>query len=330
MNAIELLRRSPICSLLGIEFPVLQAGMGQVAYGKLAAAVSAAGGLGVIGAGFLTGAELKREIDVVRATTDKPFGVDILFARVEGSDSASQNFTAQVEDQIAVTLEEEVPVIISGLGNPMEVVDAAHARGMVVMSVVGNVRQAERLAASGVDAIIASGLEGGGHVGRVGTVSLVPQVVDAIDLPVVAGGGIADGRGLVAALALGAVGIWIGTRFIATVEARAHDNYKAKLVEIDEEGTAISRGHSGKTVRMVRNAFTAYWDAHGEDIQPFPLQLEAVGERAAVLGRIEGDVEHGVLPAGQGGRLIDRVEPAGDIVRQIVADAVQVLENWSA
>ena len=148
-------------------------------------------------------------------------------------------------------------------------------------------------------------------------------------MPVLAAGGISDGRGLVAALALGAQGVWMGTRFIATEEARGHINYKQKIVDIDEDGTIVTRGHSGKTARIIRNQFTEYWASHEADIKPFPYQLREVGEPASVRGRIEGDVEHGVLAAGQGSGVIDAIPPAGEVVRQIVAEARGVLETWS-
>lgn len=317
------LRSTALCRRLGIEYPIIQAGMGQVAYGRLAAAVSSAGGLGVIGAGYLTGDELRREIRVIRETTDKPFGVDILFAKVSGDDETSINYTRQVEDQIAVSLEERVPVLISGLGNPLGVIKEAHERGMAVMSVVGNARQARALQELGVDMLIASGGDGGGHVGRVGTAVLVPSVVDSVSIPVIAGGGLADGRGLLAALALGAQGVWMGTRFIASDEARAHENYKSMIVQRDEEGTVISRAHSGKTVRMLWNKFTQYWAENQDKILPYPQQLQKVGLPATILGRIEGDVENGVLPAGQSIGLIRSVKPAGQIVRDIFNEACQ-------
>src|SRR5581483_5119771 len=313
MNAEQRLRSTEICRLLGIEYPILQAGMGQVAYGALAAAVSEAGGLGVIGSGYLSGEELRQEIRIVRERTRKPFGVDILFAATASTSEESLRYTNRVQEQIDVTLEEKVPVLISGLGNPLLVIEEAHRRGMKVMSVVGNAKQARRLAGDGVDAVIASGHEGGGHVGRVGTMVLVPQVVDAVKVPVVAGGGLADGRGLVAALALGACGVWMGTRFIATKEARAHEHYKQKLVDIDEEGTIVTRAHSGKTCRLVRNQFTDYWAKHEGEIAPYPHQLETVGAPASVRGRIDGDIDNGSLPAGQGAALIHSVPSAGDV-----------------
>jgi len=317
--------KTPLCDLLKIEYPVLQAGMGQVAHGALAGAVSAAGGMGVIGAGYMSAEELRTEIAVVREMTSNPFGVDILFGKVETDDQGSVGYAQRVQDQIEVSLDEQVPVLISGLGNPQGVIDQAHQRGIKVMSVVGNVRQAQRVVEFGVDAVIASGAEGGGHVGRVGTASLVPQVVDAIDVPVVAGGGLADGRGLIAMLAMGAQGIWLGTRFIVTDEARGHINYKNKIVAIDEEGTIITKAHSGKPCRLIRNDFTAHWEGRAGEVKPYPQQMVEVGEPATVLGRIEGDAENGVLPAGQSSGLINSVKGAGSVVADIVAEAEHVL-----
>jgi enoyl-[acyl-carrier protein] reductase II len=321
----SLLTDNPLLRLLGICYPILQAGMYQVAYGELAAAVSAAGGLGVIGSAFMEPEQLRAEIRTVRERTDRPFGVDILFARVEGGDAQSAGYTEQVRAHVEVVLSERVPVLVSGLGNPAQVIPQAHAQGMRVLAVVGNTRQARAVAAAGVDAVIASGHDGGGHVGRVGTVSLVPGVVDALDVPVVAAGGLADGRGLVAALALGACGVWMGTRFIATRQARAHANYKQRIVALDDEGTVVTRAHSGKPNRMIRNDFTRGWEGREAEILPYPQQMLQVGAPASYRGRIEGDVEHGVLPAGQGGALIHAVEDAGEVVRAIMAEARRVL-----
>ncbi|NKB57709.1 MAG: nitronate monooxygenase [Alphaproteobacteria bacterium] len=320
---------NPLCQMLGIQYPICQAGMYSVAYGKLAAAVSNAGGLGVIGSAFMDPEDLRREIRLVKNETDKPYGVDILFAEVQGGDATAGGYTREVEEHIEVTFEEGASVIVSGLGNPGRIVSRAHAAGMKVMSLVGTSRQAQKVEAAGVDAVIASGNEGGGHVGRVGTLPLVSKVVDSVSIPVLAAGGISNGRGLIAALALGAQGVWMGTRFIATEEARGHINYKQKIVDIDEDGTVVTRGHSGKTARIIRNKFTQYWAQHEAEIKPFPYQLREVGEPASALGRIEGDAENGVLAAGQGSGLIDSIPPAGDVVRQIMQEARTVLENWS-
>lgn len=330
MSLENMLENNPLCQRLGIRYPICQAGMFHVAYGRLAAAVSNAGGLGVIGSAYLSGEELREQIRIVKGESDKPYGVDILFAQVTGEDGQTADYTRAVNEAIEVTFDEGAPVLVSGLGNPAAVIPDAHRAGMTVMSLVGTSRQAQKVAASGVDVVIASGHAGGGHVGRIATVALVPKVVDSVDVPVLAAGGLVDGRGLVAALALGAAGVWMGTRFIATREARGHDNYKNKIAEIDEDGTVISRGHSGKPNRMIRNRFTASWEGREAEIKPYPQQMIEIGNPASQLGRIEGDVEDGVLPAGQGAGLIDEIKPAGQMVQEIMEEAREVLRGFEA
>ena len=320
--------KTPICERLGIEHPVFQAGMGWVALAELAAAVSEAGGLGVIGAGtnMLPG-ELLEQIRRVRTLTDKPFGVDILFATVTSQGSDVVKYTEAVEGMVQVVLDERVPVLISGLGSPIGVVPDAHKRGIFVMSVVGAVRHAVKAVNDGVDAVIASSRDGGGHVGRIGTAVLVPAVVDAVDVPVLAGGGLADGRGLAAALVLGAQGVWMGTRFIATEEAQAHRNYKARIAASSEDATVVTRAHTGKPCRLIRNQFTDSWVGREDEIEGYPLQALRVGHAASERGRLQGDVENGVLPAGQSAGLIRGVEPAGDVVRRTVEEAGKILSR---
>ncbi len=320
--------KTPICERLGIEYPVFQAGMGWVARGELAAAVSEAGGMGVIGAGSnMSPAELRDEIRLVRSLTDKPFGVDILFATVRASGSEVVQYTDAVQEMVQVVFDENVPVLISGLGSPKGVVPEAHERGIYVMSVIGAVRHAVKAVGDGVDAVIASGSDGGGHVGQIGTAALIPAVVDAVDVPVLAGGGLADGRGLTAAFAFGAQGIWMGTRFIATIEALAHENYKRKIVEIDAAGTVVTRAHSGKPCRLIRNDFTASWEGREHEIEPYPLQALHVGHHASELGRRQGDTDNGVMPTGQSAGLIDDIVSAGEVVSDIVSEAARALER---
>ncbi len=313
---------TPICDAIGIDYPVLQAGMGMIAQAPLAAAVSEAGGLGVIGTGLsMKPDELREQIRIVRGETDKPFGVDILFATVRARGSTVTRYTDGVNMLIDITVEERVPVLVAGLGSPRGAVPDAHAQGIYVMSVVGAVRHAEKAVADGVDAVIASGHDGGGHVGKIGTASLVPSVVNAVTVPVIAAGGLASGADLAAALMWGAQGVWLGTRFIATDEAGAHRNYKQKIVDTDTSGTVVTLAHSGKPCRMIRNAFTDHWAKRADEIKPFPLQALEVGNPASIRGRLDGDAENGVLPAGQSVGGIASVAPAGDVVREIVTDA---------
>ena len=325
MSADSVFAANPLCRLLGIRYPVLQAGMYQVAYGRLAAAVSEAGGLGVIGSAYMPPERLREEIRLAKSLTSKPIGVDILFAKTERGSDIVEAYEREVEAHIEVTFAEGVAVIVAGLGNPGPIVPRAHAAGMKVLALVGTAKQAQAVEKAGVDAVIASGHDGGGHVGRIGTIALVPRVCDVVKVPVIAAGGLADGRGLVAALALGAAGVWMGTRFIATTEARGHDNYKQAIVGIDEDGTTVSRAHSGKPNRMIRNAFTRSWEGRERDIKPYPIQLKEIGEPASDAGRIGGDTVNGVLPAGQSAGLIDTVEAAGDVVRRTAEEAAIVL-----
>jgi enoyl-[acyl-carrier protein] reductase II len=320
--------RTPLCDRLKIKYPVFQAGMGFVAKAELAAAVSNAGGLGCIGSGAMSAHELLEQIRKCRELTDKPFAVDILFAQVKADPNAQEviRYASNVQRLIDVTFEEKVPVIVSGLGNPAGIIERAHQQGVVVMSLCGNVKQARRLEASGIDVIIAQGHEAGGHTGRIGTMTLTPQIIDAVSVPVLAAGGLADGRALIAAIALGAQGIWMGSRFIATNEATAHINYKNRIVEIDEEGTTITRCHSGKPCRLIRNEFTDSWVGRESEIQPFPLQMAKVGFAAAQSARYDGKIEDGGLACGQSAGLIRSIKPAGKVVGDVMEEARAALE----
>ncbi len=319
---------TPLCDLLGIRYPICQAGMAFVARSSLASAVSAAGGLGVIAAAHGTPEHLREEIRRVRDLTAEPFGVDILFATIRTVGEETAQFTDQVKGWTDVALEERVPVLIAGLGNPGPVTAQAHRLGIKVMALCGNVKQARDHAANGVDVVIAQGHEAGGHTGRIGGMVLIPAVADAVaPVPVVAAGGVADGRGLAAALALGAVGVWIGTRFIATHEAHGHDNYKKKIVAIDEEGTVVHRGATGKPCRAIRNDFTREWEKRTAEILPFPLQAQRVGFPAAIRAREEGDVENGHAACGQSAGLISEIVPAREVIERLVAEADATLSR---
>ena len=322
---------TPLCDLLGIRYPICQAGMAFVARSSLAAAVSAAGGLVVIAAAHGTPEHLREEIRRVRDLTDQPFGVDVLFATIRIVGEETEQFTDQVKGWTDVALEERVPVLIAGLGNPGPVTAQAHRLGMKVMALCGNVKQARDHAANGVDVVIAQGHEAGGHTGRIGGMVLIPAAADAVaPVPVVAAGGVADGRGLAAALALGAVGVWIGTRFIATHEAHGHDNYKKKIVAIDEEGTVVHRGATGKPCRAIRNDFTREWEKRTAEILPFPLQAQRVGFPAAIRAREEGRIESGHAACGQSAGLINEIVSAREVVERLVAEADATLSRLAS
>ncbi|HMC42337.1 MAG TPA: nitronate monooxygenase family protein [Acidimicrobiales bacterium] len=345
--------RTRICELLGIEVPVLSAGMGFVARAELAAAVSNAGGLGVVGGAGMQPERLRLEIQRCRDLTDKPFGVDLLLpaqttgevllprpprerptvdpaellAQEGGAEFAvgGDGMPVRPEELMQVVLEEEPPVFASGLGNPGPWVRHLHERGTKVLALLGNVKNARRVNDAGVDALVAQGGEAGGHTGRVGLASLVPAVVDAVHpSPVIAAGGISDGNGLAAALALGASGVWMGTRFVATLEAHAHSNYKAKIVEAGEDSTIVTRSYSGKPLRVIRNQWTDDWESRPQDILPFPRQFRHSAS-VYVIARRDGNTELGSMPCGQGAAKITGLEPAADVVHRVVEEARKIL-----
>ena len=323
---------TPFCTAMGIAYPVLQAGMGFVARGELAAAVSAAGGLGTIGAATMKAAELRESIQLVQSRTDKPFAVDLLFAKSRGG-SAAQPFTDDVQESIEILFEERVPILVSGLGDPGPIVERCHGSGMKVLSLTGNSKNARRLEESGVDAVIAQGYDGGGHTGRVGGMALLPAVLDAVDVPVFYAGGVGDGRGLAATIVMGGEGVWCGTRFIATEEAWGHNNYKQAVVDIDDEGTTRTRCFSGKPCRMYANSTTRAWENAEleKTIEPFPLQMRNVagwlGKDPYMAGRRDGEVEVGACAMGQSAAVVREIRPAGDVVLEIMEEASRALER---
>jgi enoyl-[acyl-carrier protein] reductase II len=312
-----------LTEILGIEHPVMLAGMGGVSYHSLVAAVSEAGGIGCLGASTMSPEQMVAEIAAVRSATDNPFGVDLLTA-----------MPGDLAGQVEQLIDGGASVFVAGLGVPASVVEQCHRRDVLVINMCGKVDHALRAVDAGCDLVVAQGTEAGGHTGRVATMALVPQVVDAVGdrVPVVAAGGIVDGRGLAAALALGADGIWVGTRFIATPEARAVSGYKEALLGAGEDDTTVSRAYSGKTMRVLANRYTEFFDAHADELQPFPAQLgRSIDDGAFHLGG-DGDTpgidtEREAYPAGQGVGALRELEPAGDLVRQIVGDAERILDD---
>lgn len=326
--------KTSICDTLSIRYPVLQAGMGFVARGNLAAAVSGSGGLGTLGAATMSAAELREEIALVQRATDQPFAVDLLFAKGRGGNNP-QPFTDDVQESLEVVFESRVPILVSGLGNPEPILPRCREAGIAVLSLTGNTKNARRLAESGVDAVIAQGYDGGGHTGRVGGMALLPAVLDAVDIPVLYAGGVGDGRGLAATIVMGGVGVWWGTRFIATPEAWGHDAYKNAIVEIDDEGTTRTRCFSGKPCRMYANDTTRAWENSELEatIEPFPQQMRNVakwlGKDPYMAGRRDGEVSIGACAMGQSAAMVDRVTPAADVVLEIMEEATKALERVS-
>jgi enoyl-[acyl-carrier protein] reductase II len=317
--------RTRLTELLDIEHPVMLAGMGGVSYHELVAAVSEAGGIGTFGASTMKTPELVEEMKLARGATQKPFGVDLLTA-----------LPHQVEEGVRAVVEGGARIFVAGLGVPRDAIDYLHKNNVLVGSMCGKVRHAVSAVASGCDFVVAQGTEGGGHTGTVATLALIPQVVDALGgaVPVVAAGGLFDGRGLAASLALGADGVWIGTRFIATPEARAVQGYKETLLAIHEDGTVISRGFTGKTCRVVRNNWTNKFEEHPETLQGFPQQAIA-SMQAGVnhLGYPVGtkvDVDQEFMPAGQGVGAITSIVHAADLVHSMMDEAERSIDRINA
>jgi len=310
-----------LTELLEIEHPVMLAGMGGVSYHRLVAAVSEAGGFGCLGASTMPTPMMVDEIRLVREITDKPFGVDLLTA-----------MPGDMASQVEKIIEGGASVFVAGLGVPTEVVKLCHDHGLLVVNMCGKVDHARRAVDAGCDIVVAQRTEAGGHTGQVATFPLVPQIVDAVGerVPVVAAGGITDGRGLAAAFALGADGVWVGTRFIATPEARAVTGYKEALLKAAEDGTTISRAYSGKTMRVVRNSYTAYFDEHPDELERFPAQLgRSIKDKAFHLGgdddTAEVDPSRECFPAGQGVGAIEELVPAAELVARFVSEAERAL-----
>jgi len=305
--------RTPLCDLLGIEVPIFLAGMGGVAYADVCAAVSEAGGFGTLGMATASPQEIRDEMRKVRRLTRRPFGVDLLSALPQ-----------QVLDAIDVIIGEGAAAFIAGLGVPEPVIERCHAAGVRVMSLCGKVSHAEHAERAGCDVVIAQGTEAGGHTGQVAGLALIPQIVDAVRVPVLAAGGLVDGRGLAAALALGAQGVWMGTRFIASHEARAAESFKKRVSISRAEDTVITRCYSGKPMRVLRNAYVSGWEQRPQELLPFPQQMRLSIE-AGVLGMATGDreldPERACMPTGQGCGAIRDVASCAEIIARVMRDA---------
>lgn len=301
-----------ICELLGIRYPIFLGGMAHVAREPLVSAVSNAGGLGIIGAGGMPPEELARQIQLVRQATDRPFGVNLML------------MDPSVPEQVEVVREAQVPLVTTGAGSPAKYMEALKGAGILVFPVVPAVRLAVRMEKLGADGVIAEGMESGGHIGTETTMALVPQVVDAVSIPVVAAGGVADGRGLAAALALGAEGVQVGTRFLASQEAPVHEDYKRAVVKASDRATIVTGRTLGRPVRCLLNKLTkqlARYEAEGWDPEEFE-SLAVGGLRRAVY---EGDLETGSLMAGQIAGLIRDIKPVAEIIQDMVRGAAEIL-----
>ncbi len=306
--------KTRITEILGIEYPIIQGGMAWVATHELAAAVSEAGGLGIIGAGGAPASFVREQIQKAKEQTDKPFGVNIMLMNPE-ADGIAQ-----------VVVDEGVKVVTTGAGNPSKYMEMWKAAGVKVIPVVASVALAKLMERGGADAVIAEGTESGGHIGSTTTMALVPQVVDAVSIPVIAAGGIADGRGFAAAFMLGAEGVQIGTRFVVATECIVHEKYKAMLIKAKDIDSAVTGMSTGHPVRSIRNKMTKEYlklEKDGADL----MELEKLTLGSLRKAVVEGDVVNGTIMAGQIAGLVKKEQPCKEIIDEIMSQGMELLNK---
>ena len=308
--------RTAICDLLGIKYPIIQGGMAHLGTAELVSAVSNAGGLGIIGTGYYEPDWVRDQIRRTREQTDNPFGINI------------QVRSPHIEPVVRIILEERVAIVTTGAGNPAKYMPDFKQAGMKVIPVIARVSTARRLQEVGADAVVAEGTESAGHIGETTTMALVPQVVDNVQIPVIAAGGIADGRGMAAALALGAKGIQMGTVFVCSQECIAHREYKKKILEANDHSTVVTGLTTGLPLRSLKNSLTEQYAAL-EEGGATPEELDLFGQGRMYLGLIEGDVNDGSLLAGQIAGMIKEIKPVKVIIEEIVAEAEAIIADLS-
>ncbi len=303
-----------VTQLLKIKYPVIQGGMAWVADADLAAAVSNAGGLGVIAAASMPPELLEQQIVKIRKLTDKPFAMNIML------------LSPTADDALEIAAPYRVPVVTTGAGMPGKVLDRLKPLGTVVVPVIASTAHAERVSKQGADAVVAEGTEAGGHIGEITTMNLVPQVTDVISIPVIAAGGIADGRGMAAAFALGAEGVQVGTRFVCAAESNVHINYKEKIIESNDRATVVTGRSTGHPVRGLKNKLSKEFEElekRGASVE----ELEKLGTGKLRLAVVEGDTKWGSLMAGQSAGLVRKIEPAAAIIEDIINGAAAEIER---
>ena len=310
--------KTPLCDLLGIEYPIFQGGMAWIADADLAAAVSNGGGLGIIAAANAEAEWLRGPIRKAKQLTTRPFGVNIML------------MSPHAEEVAKVVAEEGVPVVTTGAGNPGKYMKAWKEAGIKVIPVVPSVSMAKLLARSGASALIAEGGESGGHIGEITTMALVPQVCDAVDIPVIAAGGIADGRGIAAAFMLGAVGVQVGTRFLVAEECNVHENYKNKVIRAKDTDTMTTGKRLGHPVRSLKNSYSRAYLVKEYDSTVSDEELEQLGVGALRRAAVEGDEKNGCFLCGQIAGLVKEKQPAAEIIREMFEQADHVLGGAGA
>lgn len=305
-----------VSKLLGIEYPILQGAMAWISDHQLVSAVSEAGGLGILAGGNAPGDWVREQIRRIKEKTDKPFGVNIMLL-------------SPYADELAdIVLEEKVPVVVTGAGNPGKYMEKWKKTGVIVLPVVPSIALAKRMERLGADALIAEGSEAGGHIGELGTMTLVPQIVDAVHIPVIAAGGIADGRGVVAAFALGASAVQIGTRFLVAEECSVHEAYKKKVIDAKEIDTQVTGRTTGHPVRILRNKLARQFK-EAEKSGAAPEEIEKMGEGTLYRAAKLGDVEYGSVMAGQAAGLVKKEQPCREIILELIEEANQIMANFN-
>ncbi len=313
MNREDLMKKNPICEMLGIKYPVIQGGMAWIADAYLAAAVSEAGGLGLIAAMNSNGEQLREQIVKAKELTDKIFGVNLML------------MSPYIDEAVEVVCSEHIKVVTTGAGNPAKYMDKLKAAGVKVICVVASVALAKMVEEMGASAVVAEGCESGGHVGETTTMALVPQVVDAVNIPVIAAGGIADGRGMAAAFMLGACAVQMGTRFLTAKECRVHENYKEKVLSARDRDTIVTGKTLGHPVRALKNRMTREFAKLEQDPQTKPEDLEAMGAGALRRAAIDGDVKGGSCMCGQIAGLVNSEGTCEEIITGICSEASSLL-----
>lgn len=305
--------RTRLTDLLGIDHPIIQGGMAWTATAELAGAVSNAGGLGIIGAGHMPTDLLRDQIRNAKALTDKPFGVNLML------------LTPHIDELVQLVIDEDVPVVTTGAGNPGKYMDALKSRGIKVLPIAPSTALAKRLESIGADGIIGEGMEAGGHIGELTTMVLTPQLVDAVTIPVVAAGGIADGRGMAAAFALGAEGVQVGTRFMCAEECTIHPSVKDQVLKAKDRDTVVTGRSTGHPVRVIKNKLARQIMELDRANNPEEIELLGSGKLAAAMRH--GDVEMGSLMAGQSAAMVCTIQPAAEIVTEMMAEAEAVMDR---
>lgn len=306
--------KSDICNILNIKYPIIQGGMAWIADSTLAAAVSNAGGLGIIAAGNNTAENVRNEIRKAKKLTDKPFGVNIML------------LSPYVDEIAKIVCEEKVKVVTTGAGNPGKYMSIWKENNIKVIPVVASTALARRMEKSGADMVIAEGCEAGGHIGELTTMVLVPQVVDAVNIPVIAAGGIGDGRGMLAAFALGAKGVQIGTKFLVAKECCVHQNYKNKIIQSKDIDSVVTGRSTGHPVRVLRNKLSREFstiEKNGTDIE----ELNKLGQGALRKAVIEGDINEGSVMAGQIAGMIKSEESCENIINNLQKETLEAIEH---